>query len=223
MTRPLEVVRLGRMRYADAMQRMEAQVMARIREEVPDTILLLEHEPVLTLGRRAEKGHIVASEDLLQARGIEVFETGRGGDVTYHGPGQIVGYPIISLAPERKDVRRYVQDLEAMMMRVCASYGVTAGQVDGLIGAWIESNRKIGAIGVRISKWVTSHGFALNVNSDLTAFDLIVPCGISDRGVTSLQRELSVEIDLDEAFDRVEHELRAVFGARPAVGSLAPR
>lgn len=223
MTRPLEVVRLGRMRYADAMQRMEAQVVARIRDEVPDTIFLLEHEPVLTLGRRAEKGHIVASEALLEARGIEVFETGRGGDVTYHGPGQIVGYPIISLAPERKDVRRYVHDLEAMMMRVCASYGVTAGQVDGLIGAWIESNRKIGAIGVRISKWVTSHGFALNVNSDLTAFDLIVPCGISDRGVTSLQRELSVEIDLDEAFDRVEQELRAVFGARPAVGSLAPR
>lgn len=223
MREPLNIVRLGRMRYGDAMEIMEAQVMARIRDEVPDTVYLLEHEPVLTMGRRAEKDHIVASEAQLQARGIEVFETGRGGDVTYHGPGQIVGYPVISLAPERKDVRRYVRDLEEMMVRVCARYGVEAGREEGLIGAWIESNRKIGAIGVRISKWVTSHGFALNVSSDLTAFDLIVPCGISDRGVTSLHRELGCPMSMEDAYAHVEAELRATFDGRPAVGSLAPR
>ncbi len=223
MREPLNIVRLGRIRYGAAMEIMEAQVMARIRGEVPDTVYLLEHEPVLTMGRRAEKDHIVASEAQLSARGIEVFETGRGGDVTYHGPGQIVGYPVISLEPERKDVRRYVRDLEEMMVRVCARYEVEAGREEGLIGTWIESNRKIGAIGVRISKWVTSHGFALNVNSDLTAFDLIVPCGISDRGVTSLHRELGCPMSMEDAYAHVEAELRATFDGRPAVGSLAPR
>lgn len=215
MARPLEIVRLGRIRYADAMEKMEAQVLARMRDEVPDTIFLLEHDPVLTLGRRADKANIVASEAALAARGVEVFETGRGGDVTYHGPGQIVGYPVISLAPERKDVRRYVKDLEQVMIDVCAEFDVPAGRVDGLIGTWIEERRKIGAIGVRITKWVTSHGFALNVNSDLDAFGLIVPCGISDKGVTSLHAERGCPMTMDEAFERVEGALRARFGGRP--------
>lgn len=218
MARPLEIVRLGRIRYAEAMALMDERVTARMRGEVPDTIYLLEHEPVLTLGRRADKSHILASQAHLSAKGVEVFETGRGGDVTYHGPGQIVGYPVISLAPERKDVRRYVRDLEEVMIRTCAHYGVEAGRVDGLIGAWIESSRKVGAIGVRISKWVTSHGFALNVQSDLTAFELIVPCGISDRGVTSLHGELRRPMDMSEAFDVVEGALREIFGARPEDG-----
>jgi len=215
VARPLEIVRLGRVRYADAMARMEAQVLARMRDEVPDTVFLLEHEPVLTLGRRADKSHILASKEALSARGVEVYETGRGGDVTYHGPGQIVGYPVISLAPERKDVRRYVKDLEEVMIQVCASYGVEAGRVDGLIGTWIEARRKIGAIGVRITRWVTSHGFALNVSSDLDAFSMIVPCGITDRGVTSLQMELDCPMSMDEAFERVEDALRERFGDRP--------
>jgi len=197
------------------MARMEAQVLARMRDEVPDTVFLLEHEPVLTLGRRADKSHILASKEALSARGVEVYETGRGGDVTYHGPGQIVGYPVISLAPERKDVRRYVKDLEEVMIQVCASYGVEAGRVDGLIGTWIEARRKIGAIGVRITRWVTSHGFALNVSSDLDAFSMIVPCGITDRGVTSLQMELDCPMSMDEAFERVEDALRERFGDRP--------
>lgn len=214
MTRPLEVERLGRIGYRDAMARMEAQASARMRDEVPDTLLLLEHDHVLTLGRRADVSNILLSQDDLQARGVEVHETGRGGDVTYHGPGQIVGYPVVSLAPERKDVRRYVHDLEEVMIRTCADYGVRAGRVDGLIGTWIEDARKIGAIGVRLSKWVTSHGFAFNVTSDLEAFSMIVPCGISDRGVTSLQRETGRALPLNEVMDRVEWHFRAIFGGR---------
>ncbi|MCA9554826.1 MAG: lipoyl(octanoyl) transferase LipB, partial [Myxococcales bacterium] len=182
----------------------------------PDTLFLLEHEHVLTLGRRADKANIVASPELLAARGVEVFETGRGGDVTYHGPGQIVGYPVIDLAPDRKDVRRYVHDLEEVMIRVAGRYGVEAGRIDGLIGTWVDvegAGRKIGAIGVRISRWITSHGFAFNVSSDMDAFSLIVPCGIRDHGVTSLERELGCPMSLEEALDRVEDEFRAVFDA----------
>lgn len=216
MARELHVERLGRIRYADAMALMEARVQARMAGEAPDTLFLLEHEHVLTLGRRADKANIVASPELLAARGVEVFETGRGGDVTYHGPGQIVGYPVIDLAPDRKDVRRYVHDLEEVMIRVAGRYGVEAGRVDGLIGTWVDvegAARKIGAIGVRISRWITSHGFAFNVSSDMDAFSLIVPCGIRDHGVTSLERELGCPMSLEEALDRVEDEFRAVFDA----------
>ncbi|MDP6946124.1 MAG: lipoyl(octanoyl) transferase LipB, partial [Myxococcota bacterium] len=161
--RSLEVIRLGRVAYGDALERMEARVEARLKGEVPDALFLLEHTPVLTLGRRADRGHILLDRAGLAARGVEVFETGRGGDVTYHGPGQIVGYPVLDLKPERKDVRKYVADLEQVMIDTSRDYGVEAGRVEGLIGAWIEERRKIGAIGVRISRWVTSHGFALNV------------------------------------------------------------
>ena len=213
---PLEVIRLGRIRYGAAMKRMEARVKARRAGEVPDALFLLEHEPVLTLGRRAKRENILATPDRLQSLGVEVFETGRGGDVTYHGPGQIVGYPVLDLAPDRKDVRKYVAALEEVMIRVAATYGVEAGRVDGLIGAWVEETRKIGAIGVRISRWITSHGFALNVSSSLDAFSLIVPCGIQDRGVTSLARENATEVLLEEAMDRVE----AAFLALRAEGKV---
>ena len=211
MTRQLEVLRLGRVRYADALALMEERLEARLRGEVPDALFLLEHEPVLTFGRRARMEHVVASAELLAQRGIEIHHTGRGGDVTYHGPGQIVGYPVLDLRPDRQDVRRYVRDLEEVMIRVSARYGVEAGRVDGLIGAWIGEARKIGAIGVRLSRWVTSHGFALNVSTALDAYALIVPCGITDRGVTSLERETGRQILLAEALDAVEASFREVF------------
>jgi lipoyl(octanoyl) transferase len=214
--RTLHVERLGRVRYADAMDLMEARVKARMASEAPDTLFLLEHEHVLTLGRRADRGNIVASPELLAARGVEVFETGRGGDVTYHGPGQLVGYPVIDLAPDRKDVRRYVKDLEEVMIRASGRYGVEAGRLEGLIGTWVDvagAGRKIGAIGVRISRWITSHGFAFNVSSDMDAFSLIVPCGIRDHGVTSLERELGRTISVDEVMDVVEDAFRDVFDA----------
>lgn len=216
-TRPLEVVRLdGLVGYADGLAMQEARQQARLRAEVPDVLLLLEHRPVFTLGRRAEHGNILGSPQLLADRGIEVFETGRGGDVTYHGPGQVVGYPIIDLRPDRKDVKRYVYDLEQVMIDVCATFGLTAGRVDGLIGCWVDGQRKIGAIGVRISRWVTMHGFAFNVTDEvLDAFSLIVPCGISDRGVTTLERELGRRHDRGQVIDAIEASFRARFGGRP--------
>src|SRR5689334_18790370 len=179
---------------------------------VPNLLLLLQHPPVITLGvRRDSRSHVVASDALLAERGVEVHDAGRGGDVTYHGPGQIVGYPILDLRPERCDVHRYVRDLEEVMIRVCADYGIAAHRVDGLSGAWVETE-KIGAVGVRISRWITSHGFAFNVNTRLEDFQLIVPCGIADRGVTSLRKLLDEELSIEEVEDRFIHRFAEVFG-----------
>ena len=177
---------------------------------VPDLLLLLQHPPVITLGVRGDGGrsHIMVGEDRLAELGIEVSDTGRGGDVTYHGPGQVVGYPIVDLRPDRCDVHRYVRDVEDVMIRTCADYGVRAGRITGLTGAWL-GREKIGAIGVRISRWITSHGFAFNVNTDLEYVSLIVPCGIADRGVTSLRRALGRELSIDG----VEQALGRNFGA----------
>ena len=147
------------------------------------------------------------------ARGFEVFEVGRGGDVTYHGPGQVVGYPILDLSPDRRDVHRYVRELEEVMIRTCTDYGVKAQRVKGLTGTWV-GDAKIGAIGVRIARWVTSHGFALNVANDLTPFGLIVPCGIRERGVTSLQQLVGRPLDVEEAMSRLVDRFREVFGDR---------
>ncbi len=200
--RPLQVRRLGRLRYADALALQERLVKERQAADIPDTLLLLEHDPVFTLGRNARKENVLLDENALRARGFDVFESGRGGDVTFHGPGQVVGYPIVDLSPDRRDVHRYVRDLEEVMIRCCGDYGIDAGRVDGLTGTWI-GNDKIGAIGVRISRWVTSHGFALNVTTDLSPFDLIVPCGIRGRGVTSLERQLGTPAPLGEVMDRL--------------------
>src|SRR4030095_1231276 len=160
---PFEVRRLGLISYADALELQRVLVEDRKAGRIPDTLLLLQHPHVVTIGVKKDgRRNIVATPDRLAALGVEVFETGRGGDVTYHGPGQLVGYPIIDLNPDRRDVHRYVRDLEEVMIRVCADYGLTAGRIAGLSGAWI-GDAKIGAIGVRISRWVTSHGFAFNV------------------------------------------------------------
>jgi lipoyl(octanoyl) transferase len=210
LTRTLEVRRLGRVPYADGLELQARLVRQRQAGEIPDTLLLLEHDPVFTIGRNGKLDNVLVAEDALKAQGFDVFETGRGGDVTFHGPGQVVGYPILDLSPDRRDVHRYVRDLEEVMIRACGAYGLPGSRVEGRTGCWIGDD-KIGAIGVRISRWVTSHGFALNVNTDLSAFRLIVPCGISDRGVTSLQRLLGRPVEMDEVMDRLETELRAVF------------
>jgi lipoyl(octanoyl) transferase len=207
---PLVVRRLGRVRYADGLDVQARLVAERQRGQIPDHLLLLEHEPVFTLGRNARRDNVLLPEEALRERGFDIFESGRGGDVTYHGPGQVVGYPIVDLSPDRRDVHRYVRDLEEVMSRCCGDYGVAAGRVSGLTGAWV-GRQKIGAIGVRISRWVTSHGFAFNVSTDLAAFDLIVPCGIRDRGVTSLEGILGRPVPLGEVMDGLARHFAAVF------------
>ena len=211
--KPLEVRRLGVIRYAEALELQRRLVEDRKAGHIPDTLLLLQHPHVVTVGVKKDgRRNIVATPERLSALGVEVFDTGRGGDVTYHGPGQLVGYPIIDLNPDRRDVHRYVRDLEEVMIRVCANYGLTAGRIAGLSGAWVGPAEKIGAVGVRISRWVTSHGFAFNVATDLDFFRLIVPCGIADRGVTSLALAAGTEPSMEEVETRFVEQFAAVFG-----------
>ena len=211
--RPLDVRRLGRVPYTEALALQRALVEERRAGRIGDTLLLLEHPHVLTLGVRGDGGrsHILATDEALASRGIEVHETGRGGDITYHGPGQIVGYPIVDLDPDRRDVHRYVRDLETVLMRTAADYGIQAERVEGLTGVWV-GEEKLAAIGVRIARWITSHGFALNVSTDLDHFNLIVPCGIADRGVTSLTRLLGRSVDMAEVEFRIIEHFANVFG-----------
>jgi lipoyl(octanoyl) transferase len=218
--RELEVRRLGVIPYAEALALQRLLVEERRANRVPDLLLLLQHPPVITLGVKDDGGrsNIVADASRLSALGVEVSETGRGGDVTYHGPGQLIGYPIFDLRPDRCDVHRYVRDLEEVMIRVCADYEVTAGRIQGLSGVWV-ANDKIGAIGVRVSRWITSHGFAFNVSTDLTYFDLIVPCGIANRGVTSLQVATGRGLSLAEVEDALVRHACDRFERDPVQGS----
>jgi lipoyl(octanoyl) transferase len=210
--RTLEVRRLGTISYADGLEIQKGLVEQRKAGAIPDQLLLLQHPPVITLGvkSRNDRSHIVASPDLLASEGVEVFETGRGGDVTYHGPGQLVGYPIIDLKPDRCDVHQYVRDLEEVMILMAATFGVEAGRIPGLTGAWV-GNEKLAAIGVRIARWITSHGFAFNVNTALNHFDLIVPCGITDKGVTSLSKLIGREIPMEEVEEAAAESFKQVF------------
>jgi lipoyl(octanoyl) transferase len=214
--RPLLVRRFALLAYDEALSLQRRLVADRQAGRIDDTLLLVEHPPVLTVGVRGDGGrsHILASEETLTARGMQVYETGRGGDVTYHGPGQLVGYPIIDLRPDRCDVHRYVRDLEEVLIRVAADFGIGTGRVPGLTGVW-AGGAKVAAIGVRISRWVTSHGFALNVTTDLRDFDLIVPCGIADRGVTSFER-LGVVATRTQVEDRIVVRFCELFERRVA-------
>ena len=210
--RLIEIRRLGLSSYADTLALQRALVEERRSDRIGDVLLLVEHPQVLTLGVKGDGGrsHVTASPEVLAARGVEVHESGRGGDITYHGPGQIVGYPILDLKPDRCDVHRYVRDLEEVLIRTTADYGVAATRIAGLTGVWV-GGEKLAAIGVRIARWVTSHGFAYNVATDLDFFRLIVPCGIADRGVTSLQRVLGRGVDLRETEDRIVAHFCGVF------------
>jgi lipoyl(octanoyl) transferase len=216
MTRLVEVRRLGLVPYDDALALQRALVDDRQRSLVNDLLLLVEHPHVLTLGVRGDggRGHILASPDELATRGVAIHETGRGGDITYHGPGQIVGYPIVDLKPDRCDVHRYVRDLEEVLIRTAGDYGITAHRVEGLTGAWV-GREKLAAIGVRIARWVTSHGFAVNVSTDLDYFNLIVPCGLADRGVTSLERLLGRTLERCDVKNRLVAHFCDVFDRVP--------
>jgi lipoyl(octanoyl) transferase len=224
--RGLAVRWLGTVPYGDGLTIQQDLVEDRRAGRVPDTLLLLEHPHVITLGvkRAAARAHVQAPQDELDARGVSLVEAGRGGDVTYHGPGQLVAYPVLDLRPDRCDVHRYVRDLEEVMIRVAAAHGVSAGRIAGLSGAWVGDG-KIGAVGVRISRWITSHGVAFNVSTDLGFFDLIVPCGIADKRVTSLSRETGRAITVPEILPGFVDAFAAVFerAADVVAGALSTR
>jgi lipoyl(octanoyl) transferase len=210
--RTLQVRRLGSVSYGNGLALQEDLVGRRRAGEIPDQLLLLEHPHVITLGSSSHPEHVLADPARLAELEVEVHETGRGGDVTYHGPGQLVGYPILDLKPDRKDLHRYLRDLEEVLIRVVASYGVEARRASGMTGVWTEEG-KVAAIGVRISSgWITSHGFALNVSTDLSFFGTIVPCGIQDRGVVSLEGLLGRPVEMTRVMDRAAQAFQEVFG-----------
>ena len=202
---------LGRVPYAEGLTLQERLTSELSRDTGLEQLLLLEHPHVITLGRNAKPEHVLAGEAARQLRGVAIYPTGRGGDVTYHGPGQLVGYPILNLRPDRCDVRRYVRDLEEVLILAASDFGVSAARIEGLTGVWV-GREKLAAIGVRIARWITSHGFAFNVETDLSYFNLIVPCGIADCRVTSLKLLTGRSIPLEEVAQRVTVRFAEVFG-----------
>jgi lipoate-protein ligase B len=207
------VVWHGRIPYAEALDlQMEICRLKKIGFE-KDVLLLLEHPPTITLGRNAKQNHLLVSEALLQSRGVGLWNVDRGGDITFHGPGQLVGYPILALQPGERDVHGYMRNLEESLIRLLARYGIEGTRDPKFTGVWTQRG-KIAAMGVHISRWVTRHGFALNVSTDLNFYDLIVPCGIVGKGVTSMQKHLSHTVDLQEAADQYIAEFAALFNRR---------
>ena len=205
-----QIERLGVVDYADGLRLQRERLARRKAGTVPDTLLLLEHPHVYTLGRNAKTENLLISVEQIAARGAQVFEIDRGGDVTYHGPGQLVGYPILDLAQHRRDIAWYMRCLEEVLIAVAGEYGLEAGRLAGAPGVWV-GNDKLAAMGVHISRWVTSHGFAFNVNTDLRYFDYIVPCGLRDKGVTSLQKLLGRPVEMEEVAGRVVGHFGRVF------------
>ena len=210
---PLLIVDLGLIAYADAYALQRRLVAARKANAVADVLLFSEHPHVITMGRNANRANLLASEQVLRQKNVELHTTNRGGDITYHGPGQIVGYPIVNLDKVKRDVGWYVRTLEEAMIRASADFGVSAYRVPGKTGVWVQATpteEKLAAIGVHISRWVTSHGFAYNVSTDLRYFDLIVPCGIADRKATSLEKLLERSVNLREVRPRLARHLAAL-------------
>ena len=197
---------------AEALALQSDLVCRRRAGDIPDQLLLLQHPHVITLGTASSRAHIVADQSRLQELGIDLVDVGRGGDVTYHGPGQLVGYPILDLEPDRKDVHRYLRDLESVLVHTLGEMGIQGEPVPDLTGVWVDG-RKIAAIGVRISSgWITSHGFALNVSNDLSFFETIVPCGIQDVSVTSVSQELGRPVGVPDILGIVSRAFSEVFG-----------
>ncbi len=217
----LSVLHLGRLDYATGLDLQKTLVELRHQQRIGNTLLLLEHPPVLTLGRNSSRANILANEELLAQRGVEVHEINRGGDVTYHGPGQLVGYPIFDLRSfnPRLGAVDYVRRLEEVLIRACGDYGIRAQRIAGRTGVWTFAGgsvqeRKIAAIGVHISRGITSHGFAFNVTTDLRDFNLIVPCGIADRDVTSLEQEADTPPSMEDVMHTVSRYFGQVFEAQ---------
>ncbi len=204
------VEQLGEVDYARALEIQQEAVALRKANAIPDTLFLLEHPHVYTLGRNARREHLLVSDEQLRAIRAQVFETDRGGDLTYHGPGQLVGYPILDLTQHRRDLSWYMRSLEEVLIGVANDFGIEAGRVEGLTGAWV-ANDKLAAMGVHVSRWVTSHGFAFNVNTNLDYFKWIVPCGLRNKGVTSLQALLGKSVEMNSAIERVVKRFGRVF------------
>jgi lipoyl(octanoyl) transferase len=230
-----QIVELGLIGYADAYALQKRVVAARKADAIGDVLLLCEHTPVITQGRNGKREHLLVSENVLRQRNVEFYETSRGGDVTYHGPGQLVGYPILQLGAVRKDVVWYVRMLEEVMIRTSGEFGICAVREPGKTGIWVGNEEKgftqsaqrkegsgaekLGAIGVHISRWVTSHGFAYNVATDLRNFDLIVPCGIAGRKATSLEKLLERAVKLSDVTPKIVQHFGDVFGLEMMAGS----
>jgi lipoyl(octanoyl) transferase len=236
VTKSCQIIDLGLIGYAEAYALQKRVVAARKADLIGDVLLLCEHTPVITQGRNGKREHLLVSENVLQQRSVEFYESSRGGDVTYHGPGQLVGYPILQLGTIRKDVVWYVRMLEEVMIRTSAEFGVCAVREAGKTGIWVTNEEKditqssqrreipaekLGAIGVHISRWVTSHGFAYNVATDLRNFDLIVPCGIAGRKATSLEKLLGRGVKVSEVAPKVAQHFGDVFGLEMTAGSRA--
>lgn len=214
----LEVRDLGLVPYGEALEVQSDLVARRRAGEIPDQLLFLEHPHVITLGTGSDPNHVLVDAEGRDRLGVELFEVGRGGDVTYHGPGQLVGYPVLDLKPDRRDVVRYLRDLETVLITALTEFGIHAGTIPGLTGVWVE-DRKIAAIGVRVSSgWITSHGFALNVDNDLSYYETIVPCGIVGRSVTSLSSELGRRIGVAQVGAVVREAFAREFGREIRVG-----
>jgi lipoyl(octanoyl) transferase len=209
--RKLRVERMGTVGYEPMHELQKSRHADVLAGHQDDTLFLLEHLPVITAGKNTGRGHVLAAEPELARRGVEIFDSGRGGDVTYHAPGQIVGYPIVHLVEGERDIRKYVCNLEEVLIRTAKDFGIVAARVDGMRGIWV-GNDKLAAVGVRISRWTTMHGFALNVTTDLDGFDLIVPCGLQGRGVTSLEKLLGQAPSLVDVENRLAHHCSDVLG-----------
>lgn len=214
-TRELFYCDLGLIDYKDAWNLQKSTLELRHNKKLPDIIFLLEHPHTYTLGKVADKKNLIGSEDYLTKNKISVYDIDRGGDITYHGPGQIVGYPIIDLTEWESDTHKYLRALEEVIIRTCAYYGVKGTREPKYTGVWIE-DRKIAAIGIKVSRWITMHGFAFNVNTDLSLFSGIIPCGISDKEVTSLQKETGREIDMQEVKSLLVKNFKEVFNYNAA-------
>jgi len=211
ISRELDYIDLGLIDYMQAWALQKNTFELRRTGDLSDTFYLLEHPHTYTLGKVAEKKNLIGNDAYLQKNKISVYEIDRGGDITYHGPGQIVGYPIIDLSQWKQDTHLYLRSLEEVLILTCREYGLETGRIAGLTGVWIEQ-RKIAAIGIKVSRWITMHGFAFNVNTDLTLFNGIIPCGIQDKQVTSLEKELGTQTDLAEVKQKILKNFTSVFG-----------
>lgn len=208
--RELDYYDLGLMDYEKAWELQRRTFDLRRNNDIPDTLYLLEHPHTYTLGKVADRKNLISPENVLKEKGISVYDIDRGGDITYHGPGQIVGYPILDLAQWKQDTHLYLRSIEEVIILTCRDYGLEAGRIEKLTGVWIE-DRKIAAIGIKVSRWITMHGFAFNINTDLSLFNGIIPCGITDKSVTSLSKELGREVDMTEVKERIVNNFKNIF------------